>query len=419
MRIVFAIVLVVCGSAGRVSAADPPVGDLAVDQVTQKHGPRLLGAVVDRSPDGTLTVAVSRSWLKAASPRYFEEYREAEAAQRREALEELRDRLKRWQAERPEPKTLAFFLAKETERTARELKRTDEPRADEPEPEFLLVTVNAANVERVFVQPAPRKQVAVVAWKEGLARVESRSAGSLTKELEQRKIDLAAQRVDLSDRFPIRRQSADEWSARQAIVEYQLRQAIDFQGAGDIVLRTGDRSGGALTADLIVGILRSQLEGQLADLLNDGGGRRPSPKAESDAWLKKAASAADDAEAVGFRVSRVTTDVAAGSARVETRFVAKLSNGKWKTVWSHSDEQNAAKSDPDVVDRIAKDPQVKRTVDLLESSGLVGGGDAVRQALRFGAATMQAQQAADEWFLEFRDRYLQHLDGPLLPLPPG
>ena len=40
--------------------------------------------------------------------------------------------------------------------------------------------------------------------------------------------------------------------------------------------------------------------------------------------------------------------------------------------------------------------------------------DQVRQAIRFGAATMAAQQAADAWFFEFRDRYLKQLDSPLL-----
>jgi hypothetical protein len=34
--------------------------------------------------------------------------------------------------------------------------------------------------------------------------------------------------------------------------------------------------------------------------------------------------------------------------------------------------------------------------------------------LRFAAATMEAQQTADDRFFAFRDRYTQRLDGPPL-----
>jgi hypothetical protein len=44
----------------------------------------------------------------------------------------------------------------------------------------------------------------------------------------------------------------------------------------------------------------------------------------------------------------------------------------------------------------------------------IGADDQVRQAVRFGAATMSAQQAADARFFEFRDRYTRRLDGPPL-----
>jgi len=415
-RICIPVALVAWSFVGSVLAAEPAVTELGVDLVAVKRGPRLLGAIVDRASDGTLTVAVSRAWLKGAHPRSFEEYRAAETVEHRLALEELRDRLKEWQKARPEPKTLAFFLNKEADRVTSELARLEKPGGDEPEPEFLLVSVPAANAERVVVQPPQRKQVAVVAWKEGLARVESRSVASLTKELEQRKIDVAKQRVDLSDRFPIRRQSADEWAARQAIVEFQLREPLDFQGTGDVIVQTGDKAPAPATGELLMAILRSQLEGQLADLLAEPGAKPAKRDGESEGSIKKASTVAEKADALGLRITRVTPDVAGGKVRVESQFVAKLANGKWKTVWSHSEQQDPTKVDPDVVDRIAQDPQVKGALEAIKSSGIVGGDAALRQALQFGAGTMQAQQAADERFLEFRDRYLQHLDVPLLPL---
>jgi hypothetical protein len=36
----------------------------------------------------------------------------------------------------------------------------------------------------------------------------------------------------------------------------------------------------------------------------------------------------------------------------------------------------------------------------------------LNQAVRVGAATMAAQQAVDQRFFEFRDRYAKRIDGP-------
>jgi hypothetical protein len=38
----------------------------------------------------------------------------------------------------------------------------------------------------------------------------------------------------------------------------------------------------------------------------------------------------------------------------------------------------------------------------------------VETAVRFGAATMEAQQRADDRFYAFKDRYTEKLDGPPL-----
>ena len=56
---------------------------------------------------------------------------------------------------------------------------------------------------------------------------------------------------------------------------------------------------------------------------------------------------------------------------------------------------------------------MKQALDKVKSLNL-GADDQIDQAIRFGAATMAAQQATDARFFEFRDRYLKHLDGPPL-----
>jgi hypothetical protein len=40
-------------------------------------------------------------------------------------------------------------------------------------------------------------------------------------------------------------------------------------------------------------------------------------------------------------------------------------------------------------------------------------------AIRFGAATQEAQKQADGRFFEFRDRHLRRLDGPVLRIAPA
>jgi hypothetical protein len=50
---------------------------------------------------------------------------------------------------------------------------------------------------------------------------------------------------------------------------------------------------------------------------------------------------------------------------------------------------------------------------LLKSLG-ANGDDQVRSAIRFGAATMAAQQAVNSRFSKFQEPYLRRLDGPPL-----
>lgn len=93
-----------------------------------------------------------------------------------------------------------------------------------------------------------------------------------------------------------------------------------------------------------------------------------------------------------------------------------MPNGDWEVVWSHREAQDATKPRADVEAKIAADPQVKQVLDAVKSFGF-GADDQIRQAIRFGAATMAAQQAADARFFEFRDRYLKQLDSPPLIWP--
>jgi hypothetical protein len=61
---------------------------------------------------------------------------------------------------------------------------------------------------------------------------------------------------------------------------------------------------------------------------------------------------------------------------------------------------------------------VRATLQLFKSLG-VQGDEQIKLAIRFGAATQEAQKEADSRFFEFRDRHLKQLDGPVLRILPA
>ncbi len=401
--------------------ADKPVSqaDLAVDQVSVKGGPRLLGAILGRETDGSVAMAVGRAWLKKTHVHFFEEALRQETAETRAALTELRDRIADWRKARGEDKELEFFLRKEAERVETELAANDAGTRDEDSP-FMVIDLAPAKIDRVVNQPPQRKSLAATAWHEGLAEVEGRSSASLAQELKKQKIEPSDDPDLILDLLPPRRQNDAAWAARKAIVEYRYRKSLDFQGTGDQLLRTGEELKPADIGELIGGVLKGLGDDPLGDLFNPQGPAKPRKKtapAATERWLETTSTKAKEEGLEGFRVTRVNPDMAAGRASVETRFVAKLPDGSWHTVWQRTETADASKARPDVEQQIEKDPQVRAALELFKTIGL-GGEDQIKLAIRFGAATAEAQRAADSRFFEFRDRHLRRLDGPVLRVVP-
>jgi hypothetical protein len=417
--VVSAAILLLAWPGG--ARADRPVApaDLAVDQVSVKGGPRLLGAILGREADGTVAVAVGRAWLKKTHPRFFDEALRQETAETRTAMTELRDRIDVWRKAREEDKELDFFLRKEAERVEKELAAIETGTRDEDAP-FMVVDLAPTKIDRIVNQPPQRKNIAATAWYEGLADVETRSTTSLAQELKKQKIEPLDDPDLLLDLLPPRRQNEAAWAARKAIVEYRYRKPLDFQGTGDLVLRTGEDLKAADIGQLIGGVLKGLGDDPLGDLINPRGGGKPgkaTANATTEKWLESAASQAAGESLDGFRVTRVVPDMAARRATVETRFVTRLPDGSWKTVWQRTETADASKARPDVEQQIEKDPQVRAALELFKTIGL-GGEEQIRLAIRFGAATAEAQKAADSRFFEFRDRHLRRLDGPVLRVAP-
>jgi hypothetical protein len=383
-------------------------GQLVVDVVTLKNGKTVRGAVIARADnDQAITMAVSRSLLQQSNPDLYKKALTDEANVQAKVMDQLRDRLKiEIDAARDQPRLL-FFLKQELERV--ETKVAKKGGADPWQ--FVWLEVPLDQVSRVTRAAADRQRLAMWAWSDSLENVEFREAHDLERELKQRKIDPTTPAPDISERLPPRLQDDREWAARMAIVEYTLNKPLDFQGTGDLVVRADGEKKAIDLAPVFSKVLQSQLDSLLKDLTGDG--PRIAAPVNDMGWLKTASKEADAIAARGLRSTRVEVKVDGSQAIVHAAFAARMPNGTWERVWSSQEIQDATKARPDVEARIAADPQVKQVLEAVNSFG-IGADDQVRQAVRFGAATMSAQQAADARFFEFRDRYTRRLDGPPL-----
>ena len=384
---------------------------LGVDVVSIKDGPRLRGAVLSRDKAGNVTMAVDRDWLKQASAEFHDEFAGRERKETCRSLTQLQDQTKAWLERRPDDGELQFYLNNQLKRLEKEAAALDDKSKSSP-PQFMTVRIPADQVKRLYRQPRARKQVALVAWSERLANVETTSVSELARALRKEGIEPNTQEVDLSDRLASAPQNDRQWAARMAIVEYQFRKPLDFQGTGSLLLRTGEKPQGPNLNDLVGEMLKGELGKNLADLLGGAAGG----KSVSGPWYASATKTADKEGLLGVRVTRVNQNLAAKRVSVETRFLARMPGGKWDTVWSYTETANAAQPRPELEARIAKDPQVQKTLGLIKSIGLAAEQN-VQLAMRFGAATMEAQQTAAGQFYKFRDRCLRRLSGPPITWP--
>ncbi len=395
------------------SAKPVPLSQLGVDVVSLKSGKSVRGAILKSDANGSVTMAVPREWLQKANPELLTQLSAEQVAAQRMAWEQLRDRLTKLLATPSESQRSVFFLKQELERVETLLARAEPP---EP-PQFVWFEAKREAIAKVTPSAPDRQRVAIWAWSERLKDVETRDVADLTRELKQQGVDPTTPAPDLSDQLAARPQDEHEWAARMAVVEYAFGTPLDFQGTGDLLVKSNGSRDLKEMAPVIAKVLRGQVDSFLKDLTGDG---RPakSKAASNNDWLKSAMREAEAANATAFRATRVDLNVEGRQTAVQSVFVARINAGPqaqshWETVWSHRETADATKPRTETEARIANDPQVKQALDAVKKLGL-GAEDQVQQAIRFGAATMAAQQTADSRFFEFRDRHLKHLDGPPL-----
>ena len=390
------LLLAVAGASRGLQAAGTDVVRLA-------GGDEVLGSVVLRQADGTLVVGARRAWLEKAEPRLLRLATAEEDDRSRQALQRVVTRVEQMLAEPASTydQSLLAFLR-------REQARLKELLAEEPLPptQFVLLEFSADQVRGVQPAEPAWRQLVQWGWNERMERVETLPQATLADLLADRGVDVTQSPPSLIDRLPPLLQDDDQWEARVALLQDAYGNSVSFQGTGDLVVRADQE----VTIEAMLPVITDMLQGDVGGLLDllGGGRRRP---AAADRWL---ASARSQAGSEGrFRATRVQTKPDEGVVLVESAFEVRLADGSWATVWRAAEQVDATQPRAGLEERIAADPRVGQAINAIKVLGVVDE-QSLNEAIRFGAATMEAQEVIDRRFAAFRSDHTLRLDGPPL-----
>lgn len=395
---------------------------LAMDVVFQKDGKTLYGVLHDVTADG-LVLVLRREWFRDNHQAYYDSLAEAELKAAEQAEDSLIERIEQWKAERPDDLDLLDFLS--GEQAAAEKRKAD---LDLDSLRFTFVKIASDQARRVVLQDAAERQVGLLAWKHNLTDAEVRPAEELRAELIKQNIEIGNNVVDFSDQVPGTPQSKRDWAMRKNIVEFLMRESLEFQGTGDTFFKKGERPA-------MAGLLSQLMQGglgaggsiqQIGEELGipeftrnrkgrDGTGRGGNAKT---GWWKKQAEIADKEGFRSFSITRLNQNLASPIVKVDVAFIGKDENDEWQLVAEFKGSANADEQSDDDVEALMDDPQVKQIVQVAEGLG-VGAGDQLTKALRHGVATQSAMQDGLGNFFQFLDKYSKRLDAPQIPAKPN
>jgi hypothetical protein len=164
--------------------------------------------------------------------------------------------------------------------------------------------------------------------------------------------------------------------------------------------------------ELLPKILNQELTRQLGDLLGTEGGV---PQQKSDP-IAEATKIADGKNISAIVITRLDQSLTEKRVSVEKMLLAKMPGGEWERVWSIVTTVDASKPRKAIEDELADHEQIKPIRDAVKALGLPGGDENLTIAIRFGAATMEAQEKSEAAFEAFVKRYMEELDRPPLIL---
>jgi len=386
----------------------PPDKFRGLDVVRLADGNSLVGFALGNDDSGKVKFAALRSWLEDHRPDALQKQVEADRGASKRARMVLIDRAKQWRSERRGDRRLANFL--EEQIAALELQ------ADEP-PSGTLFTVfqlSAAEIRRLKLASPKNRKIGGLAIQNQLDDVPYRSTVLLARELEQRGIEIDKQHVDLLGEVPhVDVESLQQWRARQAILEYHYREALDYQGTGTKFYKSGESPSPLTLMQDLGGINNISQIGADLGLPEFQQFKR----GQNVDWWQPTCQAAEDAGFRGVVITRLMNLADTTSAKVVQHFFARLEPGNWFEVFRAESSFKTASVTEDQLKRIRDDPQVQKVESLAGSLGLSLGGR-VDAALRKGVATELALSHASAEFQHFLAKYLDQLDEPSMPQVP-
>ena len=352
------------------SAKGAPRDPFAADAVTLKDGKTLLGQVFDASPKGGLIVIVRRAWAEETLPEWAAKWSTAEHAAEAGALARRRERLAAWRRDRG-------ASAGASDRITAWLDRELAKPAGPGEPSTLMVArLNRGD----FKTPQRRGKVAArslrLGWTLGLKDVETMPLADLKDALEGRGLVASGDTaIPLDALLPPSAETDAQWSVRRAATEVTFDEGTRFIRFGGSILpepapgRPPDPSTAA-----------ALLSSTLKDLLGE-------PQADP-----LTASLADVASRgrIGAIVTRLELAADMGAVTVESTLYVRGIGG-WTRGASRSGSLRTGDVNPDAVQAVAEDPQVKSAFGLVDSLGFGQvSGEMKQKGLLVGATTKRA-----------------------------
>lgn len=391
------------------SAQLPQVADsrLGVDLVQLVDGSRLYGFVLERAADSSLKVAVEREWLKGQYPKLHADFEARELAEAKAAHEQLITRLDAWLEERSEPGPLQRFLTVTLAETRERKVETD------PTKLFFAVTLAPSEFRKVTIQAPDRRHVAGIAYQNRLPEIITTPSNTLAKRLVEMDVQPAAERVDLSGELPeVARQTDRQWAARKALIEYTMREPLEYQGTGNTLVRTGAQ------ADPMA-LIGKMLGGSGGDAISRLGAELGLPEftkpKETADWWRKTTQAAERDGFHGVLITRLEQNMLAADVKVEASFFARLAPGEWFRVATFNSQSSVNEQNPGHMDQLKQDPQIQSVIRTLESLGLAAS-EQLDQALRHGAATQVALADAHAAWNMFQQQHTRSMSGSPVPI---
>jgi hypothetical protein len=384
---------------------------LAVDILNLKSRQQFRGFVLNANTNEDLKIAVSREWFQNFDEKAYTKVDKETKSEEERARQQLKSRLEQLTSTGKHP-AFDFLVKKELERVTTAI---DAPPDDECQ--FLVVRLKRSQIANLILASESNRRVAIWGWSERLPKIESREVSDILKELKSKVEDFDATLTvpDLSTRFPIMEQSESQWRSRLAIVSHGLAERIEFQGSGKMMIQVGDdkqpQNANAIMTQMLQARTESVLGELLGDLLGDPKSKSLLPDSKSD-WVK-AAIVKTEALGMGyFHATNVKVDPLGEIASVESVFMVKHVDGDWRVAWNGIRDERASQQTAASIARVTKDSQIESLKNSLQA--IVGVNETFDKAIRFGAATMTAQQNVNEQFETFVESYLRRLDGPPL-----